>query len=174
MDLSAVAYVLGSVGKQTHQVNRMKTVASRFMLPIEMFLGMKLIVLACVGAFGQGTLNRALIALGDNVSWGILIGSVGLPVLVLAMVEWCAMRRASDDDILRVVTARAFLAFLGAVTWIAALGFIVVNGIAGVSMYAVMTCPLAAFFQAWSFVENMKVRYALDHRYQTSTLRFHR
>lgn len=151
-----------------------KVVASRFMLPMEMFLGVKLMVLAFVGAAGQGTLNRALSKLGDNVSWGILIGSVGLPVLVLALVEWCAMRRACEDEIRRAVSARAFLALLGAITWIAALGFIVSQGIANVSMYAVMTSPLAAFFHAWSFVENMKVKYALDHRYQTSTLRFHR
>lgn len=141
---------------------------------MEMFLGCKLLALAYVGGFGQGTLNGALRLQGDHLSWFLSIAAVGLPVVLLAIMEWCGLRYSSDDIILRAVNARAFLAFLGATTWISALGYIVSQGLAGISMYAVITCPLAAFFHSWSFVENLKVKYALDHRYETSSLRFHR
>lgn len=149
-------------------------VASRFFLPVEMFLGLKLMVLAITGGFGGGTLYRALIADGENLAWFMAIMATGVPVFVLAAYEWFFLRNTSESMILRSVSARSFGAFLGTATWIAALGYVVSNNMAHQSMYFVLLSPVAAAFHAWSFVENLKVRYALDHRYPTSKLVFHR
>lgn len=149
-------------------------VASRFFLPVEMFLGLKLLVLAITGGFGGGTLYRALLADGENIAWFLAIAATGLPVFVLAAYEWFCLRHASEDMILRSVGGRSFSAFLGTTTWVAALGYVVSHNMASQSMYFVLLAPVAATFHAWSFVENLKVKYALDCRYATSKLVFHR
>lgn len=145
-------------------------VASRFLLPIEMFLGAKLIVLALTGGtsvLGGGSIYRALTVSGETTAWLIMLLSIGIPVFTVAVYEWFFLRDGSTDEILRVVSARSVLSFLGTVTWIAALGFIANQRLVSVSMYLVMTAPLAAFFHGWTFVENLKVRYALSPQYPT-------
>ena len=149
-------------------------VASRFFLPVEMFLGLKLLVLSVTGGFGGGTLHKALVANGENVSFFIAIFSIAVPVTVLAMYEWICLRDADETTILRSVSARSIMALLGTCTWLAALGYIVSQGMASQSMYFVLLAPVAAAFHWWSFFENMQVRYAISPRYQTSGLRFHR
>ena len=153
-------------------------VASRFMLPIEMFLGANLIALALTGGtqvLGGGSIYRALTASNETTAWLITLMSIGIPVFAVSAYEWVFMRDAPTADILRAVSARSVLSFLGTVTWIAALGFIANQRLVSVSMYLVMTAPLAAFFHGWAFVENLKVRYALSPQYPTNqSLTFHR
>lgn len=149
-------------------------VASRYLLPLEMLLACKLILLAVNGGFGGGTMYRALVAQGESLSWFIFVGSIGLPLLVLAVHEWCLLRKAEAHIINASVTARAFFSFLGAMTWLGAAVFIISIGAAPTTMYFMLLAPVAATFHAWCFVENMKVKVALDDRYPTPHLRFRR
>lgn len=149
-------------------------VASRYLLPLEMLLAFQLIILAINGGFGGGPLYHALVATREALALFLVVGSLGVSLLGLSFYEWHFLRRAEEKIILASVSARAFCAFFGTVIWLGTAIFIVSIGAAPTTVYFMLLSPIAATFHCWCFVENMKVKCAIDHRYATPHLHFHR
>jgi hypothetical protein len=149
-------------------------VASRFMLPVEMFLGLKLMALGFIGGFGGGTLHTNLVESGETWQWFLSIFPLGLYLFLISAREWFWMRYADKQSIFKSVSARSVGAFFGCITWACAFLIIATKGWLGSSMYFALLAPIAAVFHSWSYVENLKVRYALNDRVPTSGLEFHR
>jgi len=149
-------------------------VASRFMLPVEMLIGWMLLVVGLVGSVGGGTLYRALLERGENLAWGLPFCAVGALQVAVSMVEWWTMRGAPERDIMLAANIRSALAFIAGIAWLAAFSWVIVEGLARTSMMLVMTAPIVCAFNAWAFIENQKVKYALDPKHPTTLLQFHR
>ena len=147
-------------------------VASRFMLPVEMLMGWLMFATGLVGGIGQGTLYHALRERGDNTSWLVLYGAIGLAQTTVALVEWAKLRRAGETTILRVVRQRSFLNAVAALGWMAAFCWLILEGLARTSMMLMMIAPIVCAFNAWAYKENQKVTYALDPAHPTSNLQF--
>lgn len=149
-------------------------VASRFMLPVEMLIGWMMFVAGLVGSVGGGTLYRALLERDENLAWGLPFCTLGGLQVIVSMVEWFTMRHSPDVDIMRMANIRSALNFLASVAWLASFSWVIVEGLARTSMMLVMTAPIVCAFNAWAFIENQKVKYALDPRHPTTLLQFHR
>lgn len=148
--------------------------ASRFMIPVEIMLGWLAIVAAAVGGVGHGTLWAFLHARGENLSWLLLFGTLGMTQVSVALYEWLSLRLAEEHEILQAVRLRSVACFTAAFAWVGADVFVIIEGMARSSMMFVLTAPVASAFAAWAFVENQKVAYALDPRHPTTQLQFHR
>jgi hypothetical protein len=149
-------------------------VASRFMLPVEMLLGWLLFAMGLVGGVGQGTLYRALLERGENLSWALLFCTLGGIQVMIAVTEWRWMRASPELDIMRASTARSVSAGMAVLAWAAVFVWIIMEGLARTSMMVVMIAPITAAFNAWAYAENQKVKYALDPKHPTTRLQFHR
>lgn len=153
---------------------RQLKVASRFMLPVEMLLGFLTIICGLVGAFGHGTLHNQLSSRGESVGWLLTFGVVGLLQVGIAVYEWSRLRGAPDEKLLDVARVRSAAQFATFMAWAASAIWILIEGMARTSMMLMMVTPVICAFAAWAFVENQKVRYALDPDHATTTLRFTR
>lgn len=149
-------------------------VASRFLLPLEIFQALHLIALGITGGLAHGALFRALERTQSNQAWLILFVSAGLPLLFTGLYEWFFLRHANRQMVFKSVGARAGLSLYGGVLWVCALIIIAAEGAARSTMLLVTIAPISIFFHAWCFRENLKVRYALDPNRSTSKLVFHR
>lgn len=156
-------------------------VASRFLLPLEMFLGLNSIAWGLSGAVGHGPLWHLID--GGNLAWGWALGGLGLLRFAIAATEWsigrnwllCSSPPTCHWSIHRSVSVRATLSFVAVSVWIYVMKTLLEAGPEALNVLSLcVTAPCAAAFSWWTFVENLKVRYALDPRYETRALRFHR
>jgi len=156
-------------------------VASRFLLPLELFLGLTMFSWGLSGGFGRGFLYKLLERLGDNQAWLVALCLVGGLQMGWAMFEWLCGRnwqlwttRHWPPSVHFAASLRATLAFLAALVWLYVVKLVLdVPGMAQITVLAILA-PASFLFCCWVFVENLKVRYALNPQISTSTLRFHR
>ena len=160
-----------------------RKVASRFLLPLEMFLGVSSIAVGISGALGGGALHRAVESVASADWWGYTLGILGAFRVMVAAAEWFLgrewevyeCRAPCPWSIYKSVSARAVIAFFSIPMWIYVAVAIWMSGNVAAVMSIMLMAPFAAGFSWWSFQENMKVRYVIDPRYETrSGLRFHR
>lgn len=192
-------------------------VASRFLLPTELFLGAQTFLwgLAGSGVFWQGALYKSLERINHDEVWGVVFCGLGTAMSVTAALEWflgridtciipmapmkgasfgaklsrwiwsirCYLigwtdelraRLSQNKSIHRFVSIRCTIAFLMMGAWIG--GVAVALGTDDSEAFAVFypSSILYTVFSAWIYVENLRVRYALDDRYETPSLRFER
>lgn len=149
-------------------------VASRYLLPLELLMSLQAIAWAISGGFGGGALHQLLAPRGENLTWFFVLGGTGFVMLALTSIEWVYGRHWPLPRLLAWVSARAVAAFLMAVIWTYALFVVIVLDRDAIVYVLIMMAPVNGLFSWWSYVENLKVRYALDHRQPTQKLRFHR
>ena len=155
--------------------------ASRFLLPLEIYLGLTMFAWGLSGGLGRGYLFKLLQSIGDNEAWFWTLCAIGGAQMGMAMLEWVAGKRwplwttqAWPPSVHVSSSLRASLAFVAGMVWLYVLKLVVsVPGMAHITVLAIMA-PVSLLFCCWVFVENLKVRYALDPRIPTSTMRFDR
>lgn len=174
-------------------------VASRFLLPVEMLLGLYTLLwgLSGLGVFGACTLYYSLLALDHNLEWGLALGFFGLAMMLVAAVEWffgrmptrpmlfgplwllalmVELRHWLSDPrtVYLFVSARATIAFFMCGVWIAAAAIVFTSPtlLTIAVLYPAAALHVAASF--WIYHANLKVKYALDPALPTSTLQFYR
>ena len=149
-------------------------VASRYLLPTESLMALQAIAWAISGGLGHGRLWRILELRGENAAWLVLLGGVGLAICMVCALEWFLGRAWPVSRVLASVSLRAVGAFLMTAIWCYALYVVLVYDPERSVFVLTMMAPLNAGWTAWCFHENLKVRYALEPRYATTRLHFHR
>jgi len=155
--------------------------ASRFLLPLEIFLGLTMFGWGLSGGFGRGFLFKLLDQLGDNLSWLLVLCLVGSLQMLWPMFEWLCGRRWPLWTIQRwppsvhfSSSLRCAIAFVAGFIWLYICKLMLdVEGMRNITVLA-LQAPTSFLFCVWVFVENLKVRYALDPQISTSTIRFDR
>jgi len=156
-------------------------VASRFLLPLELFLGLTMVAWAISGGLARGYLFRLLERESANQAWLLTLGIVGGLQMGWAMFEWACGRRWTlwslglwPPSVHQSVSIRSSCAFLSGCVWLYICKLMFDgDGMQSVTVLAVLA-PASFLFCCWVFVENLKVRYALNPQISTSTLRFDR
>jgi hypothetical protein len=174
-----------------------KRVASRHLLPLEIYLGMQMIAWGLWGGLWPGDLHTILAMDGyKQKEWLTVLVVVGTVQIGWSALEWLFGRhwplwegteaRLSEvaqrgdahphwpPTVHLSVSVRACVAFVAGSVWIyVCLALVAVPAMHYLGVLAIIA-PGSFCFCAWTFVENLKVRYALDPRIPTSTLRFDR
>lgn len=150
----------------------MKRAHSRYFLPVEMFLAIASIALAYCGSIGQGPLRAALQVLGSEYSWPVIFAVIGAARLFVTVLEWVQLRGAPVQVIFQVSSARSILAAACFMSWLSAILLILLHGLAPYMTFLVLVGLAVLGFNAWSFYENMKVRYATNPHVPTPNLQY--
>ena len=156
-------------------------VASRYLLPLEIFLGLNMLAWGISGGLARGYLFKMLERDGANMAWLFVLCLVGGVQMAWCMLEWVCGRRWQSwgrsvwpPCLHQSVSIRASCAFLAAIVWVYICKLMVDgSGLQQVTVLAILA-PASFLFSVWVFVENLKVRYALNPQISTSTLRFRR
>ena len=156
-------------------------VASRFLLPLELFLGLTMVSWALSGGLARGYLYRLLERDGANLTWLVVLGVVGGLQMGWAMFEWALGREWTlwtlklwPPSVHQSASLRATCAFFAGCVWLYICKLVLDGeGMQSVTVLAILA-PASFLFCCWVFVENLKVRCALDPQISTSTLRFDR
>lgn len=141
--------------------------ASRYLLPTEMFIGLQLVTWGMSGWFGGGSVHDALVEKHECLVWGISLMSVGSLMFLTAFTESCLGRYWSNRLIMRSVSLRCIASFLAAIVWMYMLS--VALSIATTTFSMLLQSPLGIIFSCMIYFGNYKVRYVLNPR--TSTVR---
>lgn len=145
-------------------------IASRYLLPIEMFLSIVMISWGLSGWVGGGLLWRTLHDHGMNDEFGVVLCLAGLVHLVVSSLEWFFGRRWSCAPLLASVTARYWLAFLAGVIWLYVGHIILTLKWSGSVVALIIQVPAALVFLTWIFVGNRKTACLLDPTVPTKRL----
>lgn len=156
-------------------------VASRYLLPLELFLGFTMIAWGLSGGLGRGYLHKLLQGMGDDRAWLILLCGTGAVQMLWACFEWSFGKRwqlwgtrAWPPSLHQSVVLRCWAAFVSAFIWLYVVKLMfTVPGMRDITVLA-MQAPGAFVISCWVFVENLKVAYALNPEIPTSTMRFDR
>jgi hypothetical protein len=153
-------------------MNQPRKVASRFLIPLEMYLGVQAIAWGLSGSICKGGLHNVLAQDDQSLSWGVILCSVGAAQIVLGVIEWLRGKRWDLLQIHRSVSYRAVASLVAAFAWVAAGGVLFIA--AGFTAVPALTlsAPFSIAFCMWCYKENLQVRYALDQQYKTSTIQF--
>lgn len=145
-------------------------IASRYLIPLELLMGVLIISWGFAGLHGRGALARSLEAHDLQLVWGLVLCGVGAAQVVAAALEQLLGRRWPDDRLLFSVTLRFVLAGVAAVVWFY-ICYLLVQ-IRGVDLIVSLglQAPAALVFSVWILVANRKVACLLDPRCPTETL----
>lgn len=156
--------------------------ASRFLCPVEMFMGLCSASWGLSGGLLQGHLWQVLALRGENFSWMFVLMVVGCLQFAIALIEWHFGRSWLTWSpykfvmtVHRSVFIRCILSFLSVVMWVYVISTLCeTDGTRSVGSLWMMA-PTSVFFSIWTFYENQKVYCAIDPGYNTSsTLSFRR
>lgn len=145
-------------------------IASRYLLPLELYLATTMIGWGLSGWLGKGGLWVALQANGQNLEWGSVMVAVGTSQLFAGVGEWRLGRDWCQRKLLLSVSNRSVCAALSTVIWFyACYKILTLAGMNNVVSLWIQA-PVAAVFSAWVFIGNMKVRHILHPDVPTSRL----
>lgn len=145
------------------------------MLPVELYLGVVAIAWGLSGGVGKGSnLYEYMEAANNNITWLLLLGSVGLSQSFLALLEWSFGRNWRLSTIYRIASGRTVVAFISVLAWCWIIKMMVDSEAWRVVVALAVMAPVTAFMQLWVFVENYKVRVATNENISTNTLVFRR
>lgn len=145
-------------------------IASRYLLPIEIFIGLQLVTWGISGWFGGGSVHDALAAKHECMIWGVSLISVGSFMFLTALTEACVGRYWRNQLIMRSVSLRCIAAFLAVVAWFYMLSLAL--SITSTTFSMLLQAPLGVIFSCAVYYGNYKVRYVLNPL--TSTTRLQR
>lgn len=145
-------------------------IATRFLLPLELFMALVLLSWGMSGWFGAGPVHKALVVNGDHVWWGISLCTIAIAQFTVPMVELIRGKRWDALDLLLCVSARFWLGFVGAVAWLYVCYIIV--GVMGLEVaFSLGTQAFAGVvFSIWVWVGNQKVALILNPNVRTERL----
>lgn len=144
-------------------------IASRYLIPLELFMAAVLMSWGVTGWKGGGPLWHALNAQGLNAEWGIVLCGLGLAQVAVTLFEWQVGCRL-EHYLMWFVRTRSWLAFFSAVAWFYVFYFILtVRGVDMVYSLA-LQAPIAVVFSLWAWVGNLKVALVLDPSIPTEAL----
>lgn len=156
--------------------------ASRYLLPMEMYMGLTSIAFGFSGGIMKGYLWSVLAGRGENLAWMTVLCVVGLMQFTMAAVEWFLGRHWSVWSpatfrltVHRSVFVRAVCSFLSVAMWVYVVSTLAASdGTRSVGALWFVS-PSSIIFSAWAFYENQKVYCAIDPHYDTAaTLSFRR
>lgn len=152
-----------------------KKVASRFLLPLEFYLGLMAIAWALSGGLGRGLLREVLLENHDSVIWWlVMLGVVGSSQCIAAFVEWFYGRRWTLSQLLHSAKARLFVSGLSALVWLWIVKMMIDTHVWETVFVLIIIAPSTFAMQGWIFWENFRVRLAVDESIPTSTMIFKR
>lgn len=154
-------------------------VASRFLLPLEAFLGFVLITWAVHTSAGNGYITQLFVDAGEARSWTVIGLIAGMLQLGAAALEFLFGRhwpefyaRHLAPTIYRSVSIRIGAGLAAILAWSYAFKFVIDQQAASL-LSLTLTAIGAILFTAWTIAENWRVRSAVDPRIPTY-LHFHR
>lgn len=136
--------------------------ASRYLLPLEMFMGILLLDLGVDGWVGYGYLWAALAAAGQTVAWGLALCGFGFLQFSLAFLEQVAGRGWCDKNLLLSTRLRSGAAFAAVVGWFYVVYLLISARGTETPVFAAMVAVPAVAFSLWIMVTNRKVACLLD------------
>jgi hypothetical protein len=154
-----------------------KKVASRFLLPLEIYLGITAIAWAFTGGFGHGIL-RALLETAqhkylDDV-WFATLTAIGVAQASAALIEWIYGRTWTLETVWRSARVRCTVAFVAVLAWTWVIKLLLDVGPLNVTIGLIIIAPATIAMQVWVYWENIRVRLAADNSIPTSTMIFKR
>jgi len=144
--------------------------ASRYLLPVEILLGVIMIGWGLAGWLGAGSLVRQLTEVDAAVQWGVSLTMVGGFQLWVAGVEFAFGRRWSNSILLTTTSLRCVAQFFSMCVWVYVISVILSLQMERTAISLLTQVPIAFVFTAWAFYGNMKVRTLLDPKIQTTDL----
>jgi hypothetical protein len=150
-------------------------VASRFLLPLEMYLGLSTLAWGLsAGGLGRAGVQILLDEPGAAAAWVVALVLLGAVQAGVACAEWLVGRYWPQWRVVQCAKLRTGIAFINFCVWLWILKSVLAAPTADQVPILVFHAPLTVYFLGWVFVENFKVRLAADERISTSTLQFHR
>lgn len=145
-------------------------IASRYLIPLELFMAAVMMSWGLTGWKGGGALWHALNTQGLNTQWGLALCALSLVQLAVTLFEWQAGCTRLERWLMWFVYARAWLGFFATVTWFYVFYFVLtMQGINLVQSLA-LQAPIGLGFSVWAWLGNLKVALVLDPKVATETL----
>lgn len=145
-------------------------IATRYLLPLEIFMSLQMLSWGISGWVGGGTLWQALEKVGQNTEWGLALCLVGMVQLLATGLEWVAGRRWPNLHLLRSVFVRQWSAFACVVVWLYACYLAVTLPHVSEMFVLLIQAPAGVLFSVWIWGQNLKVACVLDPAVPTSRL----
>jgi hypothetical protein len=130
-----------------------KLVASRFLLPLEFYLGVTAIAWALSGGLGKGTLHEALKNNDNTTSWLLMLSAVGFAQCGAAAAEWLNGREWDLDKVWRAARFRTAVAFISMLTWGWVIKMMLDTGTWETVFVLIMVAPTTFALQGWVWWE---------------------
>lgn len=137
-------------------------IASRFLLPLELFTALLMLSWGLSGWIGGSGLWTMLKPSGQNTEWGLWLCGLGGAQLLAAGAESVAGRDWRPPALLVSVSLRFWLAFLGIVTWFWVCYVVFTTPGAPGLFSLILQAPVALAASTWIAYGNRKVACVLD------------
>lgn len=144
--------------------------ASRYLLPLELFMATVMMSWGLTGWKGGGPLWHALNTQGLNMQWGLVLCGLSLVQLAVSSFEWQAGCVRLERWLMWIVYARAWLGFFATVAWLYVFYFALTLPGADVVHALAVQAPVALVFSVWIWLGNLKIALLLDPSVPTQTL----
>lgn len=147
-----------------------KRYATRYLIPLEVAIYVQLVVLAVAGSWPESALANVLLLRGENLSWSLIVGSVGVAGLMVSIAEWVAGKHWANGQLRKALTARKWLALLAAILWSYAL-YTMLEAPQGWRMVdVVLEAVPMGLLSLWSWWANYRTECLLDPSLKTDRL----
>lgn len=156
-------------------MSEVKLVASRFLLPLEFYIGAVSVAWGLSGGLGKGLLHDILKEDGySTIWWMVTLMAIGGAHCLAAAFEWFNGRRWYLYQVLWSAKVRTAVSFLSILAWLWIVKMTLETGVGGQVVVLIMIAPTTVAMEMWICWENFRVRLAVDHRVNTSTMQFRR
>jgi len=145
-------------------------IASRYLLPLELYVGIVMLSWGVSGYVGRGHLSYLVHAESEPLAWGIALGGVGALQLFGAAVELLWGRRWSAPSLLGSVSVRCIAAFLAVGIWVYACYLLTVAATVSPAGSLIIQAPVTLLFNLWVYSGNLRVRCVLNPDCKTTKL----
>lgn len=138
--------------------------ASRFMLPLEIFMAPVLLTagLSMGGVLGSGRLYEAVLLYGSPAACLVLLVGLAICKFTVALRELLIGRRWTYPNLFASVSARAVMAFLSMPLWAYVIYLLWSTPHAGAASPFVVIAPVCLIGNLWAYHQNYMVRCLLN------------
>lgn len=155
-------------------VHKCKASASRYLMPMEMYMGVIGIGIGAAGPLGGGVLFSYLQETGQALLWLFGFATTGALQFGFAFYEWHEknmVRKWDDCRYFHYITWRARVSLLVLTAWVVGTGLVLIMCVeTGVVIALTLILPINCAFAFWSYKENSISRDALNPNIRTSGL----
>lgn len=146
-----------------------KRFKTRYLLPLEMCVGLHLFCMGVAGSWNGGAVREAVEASGSPAVWTAVMVALGLAALLVAMLEWFGGALWENGTLRRVLNARKWLSLLAAIAWSFAVYTMLRPETDGLIYVILASVPMSGF-ALWSWWVNYRTECVLDPSLKTSQL----